>query len=567
MSQTVATLKAEFEGDASQLKKTIGDVKGELNSVGKAGEAAGGDIAGSFLKIAGVVASTIAAFKAVKAVYEFGEEGSKIASLGIASQKLASTYGVSMNAVVTSVKKASFNTITEYEAMKASNLALTMGVSKDAEQIGNLMEIAIMRGRAFGLTTEEAFNRITVGIGRRSIKVLDDLGFNIKGATSVQDLFNKVLAQGNEELDRMGGLAMDASVPYQRLSTVYTEFMDNLKMGVGYTLMPLIASADDVKNIQSSRAETALLTGNVKDYVDARRQAAAADQIGMGAKARAMAEASTIAYRELNAMIISSGGRMVDVTQAQADAVENLNSEMELEVGLAGDVTKAWVSYNDEMIKAGDSTEKQGAAFEKLGESYEDFILSTMKDLGAGSDATMGVAYAFGEIDDNSLAAFGAVAQLTNSFEQGAITVDQYINGLVGVKDRMDDLNGIKLKDKSMTIRINYLINGSYANMPSGLASGLGQSIITGGGNTTSRNWGMHGGSFIGMAGGGSMMVPPGFSNDGMPLFVSSGERVDVTPAGNKNSGDDDLLSEMKAIRSELKGLPIMLRDAVLLAA
>jgi hypothetical protein len=44
---------------------------------------------------------------------------------------------------------------------------------------------------------------------------------------------------------------------------------------------------------------------------------------------------------------------------------------------------------------------------------------------------------------------------------------------------------------------------------------------------------GMHGGSFIGMQHGG--IVPPGFSNDGMPIWVSSGERVDVTPAGNKS--------------------------------
>jgi hypothetical protein len=42
-----------------------------------------------------------------------------------------------------------------------------------------------------------------------------------------------------------------------------------------------------------------------------------------------------------------------------------------------------------------------------------------------------------------------------------------------------------------------------------------------------------HGGTFIGGIHG--MTVPPGFSNDGMPIFVSSGERVDVTPAGNKS--------------------------------
>jgi hypothetical protein len=47
---------------------------------------------------------------------------------------------------------------------------------------------------------------------------------------------------------------------------------------------------------------------------------------------------------------------------------------------------------------------------------------------------------------------------------------------------------------------------------------------------------------------------------------VSSGERLDVTPAGNKAIENNDLLAEMKAVRSGIDSLPYKLRDAVLLA-
>ena len=74
----------------------------------------------------------------------------------------------------------------------------------------------------------------------------------------------------------------------------------------------------------------------------------------------------------------------------------------------------------------------------------------------------------------------------------------------------------------------------------------------------------MHGGTFVNLAHGG--IVAPGYSNDGMMVNVSSGEQLEVTPAGNKDITESALLAEMQGLRADMEALPLMLRDAVMLA-
>lgn len=74
-------------------------------------------------------------------------------------------------------------------------------------------------------------------------------------------------------------------------------------------------------------------------------------------------------------------------------------------------------------------------------------------------------------------------------------------------------------------------------------------------------NRGMHGGEFVGLQHGG--IVPPGFSNDGMPVFVSSGERMSVEPAGNKNIENTALIAKLDELNYKFDGLPRAIRDAI----
>jgi len=547
------------------------------NSVGSTQKSISG-LAFSFTELNQAIAIGKRALSALEDVWDFAEEGSRLASLEQASYRLADSYGASMASIVTSVQKASFNTITEYDAMKAANLAMTMGVSTDATEIANLMEIATERGRAFGLTTEEAFDRITRGIGRRSTRILDDLGF-LANATyankvyaeslgietsaltdqmRVRALFNLILEQGNAELEKSGGLAEDISTPFQRLSASWKQLFSEAKVGAAYNLGQFISSPEETMKYEAQLSSQLIKEGtNYSAYFLSQWRSAIASGEQMIEGITYLSKSQyTEAQRWYGMANMQALGAQESVSN-YTSALEGLDSEMALEIGLSGDLAAAQETYAEAMKKAGSSTKKQQAAIDDLNESYEDFIINTLQSLEVSPEATMGIAYAFGEIDDSSLAAFGAINKINEKFEVGS---NDWIKALENVKNKMGDLAGLQIGDKSatITIYIRYLTSGILS---------VGQTAEAGRLTGQYNQWlkenvgGMHGGSFVGLAHGG--IVPPGFSNDGMPLMVSSGERVDVTPAGNKNIENEQLAGMINELLFAIRGLPRDIRDAV----
>jgi alkaline phosphatase len=59
---------------------------------------------------------------------------------------------------------SSQGTVSDLNLIKSANKSLALGVATDAESIGTLLEIARLKGKAFGLTTTEAFNDIVTGL-------------------------------------------------------------------------------------------------------------------------------------------------------------------------------------------------------------------------------------------------------------------------------------------------------------------------------------------------------------------------------------------------------------------
>lgn len=546
---------AEIGGDASGLKNAANEAKAALNSIKSESVSAGDFASTALMGITTAAAAITTAIGAAKEIFDFSEEGAQLISLSNASAKLAANYGANMASIVASVKEASFNTLSQYEIMKGANLAMTMGITTDAKEMAQLMQIAIERGRAFGLTTEEAFDRITRGIGRRSTKILDDLGFTANAISAnkeyadslgistkamtddmkVRALFEQILKEGNAELSKQGGLATDLYTPYQKVNTVIAEFMNNVKTGAAYAFVPFIASKEEQDQINKQAESYAVLSGSYDEYIKARKRMVTGYERRMGD----MLPQDTLTKQQfyyaqsLTARVNAEKGLTTQIEEYTSEEQQKID-QMRLEIGLSESLSEAYVAYQKELEAAGKNTEKQKRAVDSLNESYQDFIMSTLSGLGLDSKTQMGVAFAFGEIDANAVAAFDAVNQITTAFQEGKINVDQYYAMLQDLPGAIEELQGLSA-DIPINIRVNVLINGVLSNISSAtaLAAGLISQYkfnkiegIAGAG-------GMHGGSFVGMQHGG--VVPPGFSNDGMPIWVSSGERVDVTPAGNKS--------------------------------
>ena len=553
---------AEIGADASGLKKGVNEAITTLGNLGKSASSAGASgasaLAGLGLGAISLQSALMLADRAaqmLKDTWEFAEQGAQIASLSQASSRLAQAYGGNMAEIVSSVKEASFNTITEYDIMKGANLAMTMGISSNTTEISQLMQIAIERGRAFGLSTEEAFDRITRGIGRRSTKILDDLGFtanaiqaNKEYAASlgistnelndnmkVRALFEMILKQGNAELAKQGGLMMDISTPYQRLSTLYTEFMNKQKEFAASAALPFIASDEEIQNLYKQSAALALTSGNYEEYIKYAGYARTSYGRNMGSLSKGVGftkDDFSNLFQDINKLSAMSGlgSRQAKSEQEFADAINNANIALEVQAGLAGEAEKAFDKYNSISEQYGQNSEQTIAATEELEESISSLMFEMANASGEfeiSGEAQMKMAMALDLVSEKSVMMQAAMTALNEKYDANKNGILELGEMTIGYMADLGALNALFTdREANWKLYIDVIQRGGSATFPG---------IKTGGamprGNP--ENLFRHGGSFIGMAHGG--IVPPGFSNDGMPLWVSSGERVDVTPAGNKS--------------------------------
>lgn len=240
----------QAQGEISKLKKDIEGVNTTSNNTAKGG------LTGLYEKMqaikgqALVAGGMLAGFAViVKKAYEFGEAGMQIQRMKEASGDLAASMGGDMDKIVSAVRIASLGTVSNMDIMSASSRAMMLGVSSDADQLANLMQVAALRGRAMGISTTQAFNDIVTGVGRMSPMILDNLGIvvdaentfgryaqsigktaeQLTSAEKRQALLNAVLAEGNKQLSAVGGLQEDAATKTEQLSAHWSNFTDRLK--------------------------------------------------------------------------------------------------------------------------------------------------------------------------------------------------------------------------------------------------------------------------------------------------------------------------------------------------
>lgn len=194
----------------------------------------------------------------VRGVTQLAKAGAELDSLDQSFEKLSANLGINSDEALRELKKFSGGTIATKDIILSANRAMVLGVAKNTEEFGTLMQIARLRARDLGLTTTQAFNDIVTGIGRSSPLILDNLGIVIKqneayktyaeelGKTTDALTDNEkrealkfaVLKQGREEIERAGKVTLTYSEQMQKLSATVTD----LKNEFGRALLPTISS-------------------------------------------------------------------------------------------------------------------------------------------------------------------------------------------------------------------------------------------------------------------------------------------------------------------------------------
>ena len=172
-------------------------------------------------------------------MWDFAKQGAKLAEARESFVSYANSIGKSSEEILSKLKKASGETISEMELIKSASAAMGLGVTKDADKMANLLEIARLKARRSGREVSEAFKDISDGIGRASPLILDNLHIRIpagfekmtKGMTDaekVSKLFELTLETGNKELKAMGGLVDSKADQMRRLEVKVREAKEQL---------------------------------------------------------------------------------------------------------------------------------------------------------------------------------------------------------------------------------------------------------------------------------------------------------------------------------------------------
>ena len=194
--------------------------------------------------------------QAARAAVELAELGNASRSMKAAFEDVAGS-AENATAIIEALQQASRGTIDEFSLMQAASKGVLLGVADTADEFSALMEIAIVRGKALGLSAQQAFSDLVTGLGRESALILDNLGIivDVEKATNdyaatlgktakeldaterKQALVNQVMANSatllddaNQSADALAGEGMAS------LTAAWTDFRTVLGVSIGEVL-------------------------------------------------------------------------------------------------------------------------------------------------------------------------------------------------------------------------------------------------------------------------------------------------------------------------------------------
>jgi hypothetical protein len=169
-----------------------------LSEADRAAQSLAGGLSG-LAAAAGVGGLLLIARQAVSA-------GMELSSLGVQSRNVGAAFEAGMGnqatAAIERLREASRGQISDMDLMLSANRAMMLGVTQDAEEMARLMEVAIARGGAMGLTATQAFNDLVTGIGRAQPEILDNLGI-LTGGQAGYAAYAKSIGKTAQELTEL----------------------------------------------------------------------------------------------------------------------------------------------------------------------------------------------------------------------------------------------------------------------------------------------------------------------------------------------------------------------------
>lgn len=281
------SIKYVIEVDEKGAIKSIENFEKKVGDAGKKGS----DSFTEFAKTATKALATIyAAYKSIDTLIATIELGTKLKQQEDAFRQYAASQGISSQKIIENLQKISNQTIATSDLVQASGRAMLLGLNP--EDLETYMEIAIATSKLTGQTVSQAFDDITLAVGRQSKMILDNLGiivnmeeaqknYAIQLGKTVDELTDEEKAQAFANETKRKGLAVvkeigvemgDNVVGIQKMKTAWTNFSNEAAKAITQIFGPAvqgiaIAIADLLNLIANAAKRLSNLYGSLPDSI------------------------------------------------------------------------------------------------------------------------------------------------------------------------------------------------------------------------------------------------------------------------------------------------------------
>jgi len=136
----------------------------------------------------------------IRQTLKFAETSANVDSMETAFTTLSGATENSTMALI-KLKKATNNTMSEFNLFQQANNAMILGVTKNSDEMAEMFDVAQRLGRALGRDTASSVESLITGIGRQSRLMLDNIGIIVKSDEAYEAYAKKLGITADELSD------------------------------------------------------------------------------------------------------------------------------------------------------------------------------------------------------------------------------------------------------------------------------------------------------------------------------------------------------------------------------
>ncbi|MBU0906548.1 MAG: hypothetical protein KKE05_00155, partial [Nanoarchaeota archaeon] len=350
--------------------------------------------------LATTVAMT-AAYMAIQKAWGAAEMATQYQQSTMAFRTMVQSMGKDADVEFAKIREKSAGLIDQKSLVESANKAISLGIP--IEKLGALMEIARVKARDMGISTNQAFNDIATGVGRASPLILDNLGLVMKVGSANEAMaasLGKTVAELTDKEKKMAVLnatleaGKEALTRYDLSVKTTKEKMDSLKatvsdlnlmigqvfiraaaaaVGAWYSLnaASMTFSAGIWKLIQAKNELMAIMTWG--DWSEGFKKAAGT--------ARQNAESDYKAALKYTDLANDSFSAMIATTKELAEAGAKVTIATKDNTEALGDNAKAMEITKEETDHLAEALKNLEEKYKKFNEQYEKSALAEKENL------------------------------------------------------------------------------------------------------------------------------------------------------------------------------------------